>query len=128
MDNITDEPFRGAIGDLRAFQRTGLETFRRYMRGELPAPPMSRLAGMRPTEAGLGKATFTMPVTRWLEDGFGLYWGGVYALFADAPKLRLDLGRPDGPPRERRRQLDQRLVQGGGILAERRGQRGRARR
>jgi len=85
MDNITDEPFRGAIGDLRAFQRTGLETFRRYMRGELPAPPMSRLAGMRPTEAGLGKATFTMPVTRWLEDGFGLYWGGVYALFADAP-------------------------------------------
>jgi len=40
---------------------------------------------MRPTEAGLGKATFTMPVTRWLEDGFGLYWGGVYALFADAP-------------------------------------------
>jgi uncharacterized protein (TIGR00369 family) len=26
-----------------------------------------------------------MPVTRWLEDGFGLYWGGVYALLADAP-------------------------------------------
>jgi uncharacterized protein (TIGR00369 family) len=40
---------------------------------------------MRPTEVGLGKATFTMPVTPWLEDGFGLYWGGVYALFADAP-------------------------------------------
>ncbi len=83
--NITDEPFRGSIGDLRAFQRPGLETFRRFIRGELPAPPMSRLAGMRPTEAGLGRATFTMPVTRWLEDGFGLYWGGVYALFADAP-------------------------------------------
>jgi len=44
-----------------------------------------RLAGLRPTEAGLGKATFTMPLTRWLEDGFGLYWGGLYALFADAP-------------------------------------------
>jgi uncharacterized protein (TIGR00369 family) len=85
MGNITDEHFRGAIGDLRAFQRPGLETFRRYIRGELPAPPMSRLAGMRPTEAGLGKATFTMPVTPWLEDGFGLYWGGIYALFADAP-------------------------------------------
>ena len=40
---------------------------------------------MRPTEAVLGKATFTMPITRWLEDGFGLYWGGLYALFADAP-------------------------------------------
>lgn len=85
MDHIKDEHFRGAIGDLRAFQNPGLQTFRRYIRGELPAPPISRLAGMRPTEAGLGKATFTMPVTRWLEDGFGLYWGGVYALFADAP-------------------------------------------
>ncbi len=85
MDNITDERSRGSIGDLRAFQEPGLETFRRFIRGELPAPPMSRLTGMRPTEAGLGKATFTMPITRWLEDGFGLYWGGVYALFADAP-------------------------------------------
>jgi uncharacterized protein (TIGR00369 family) len=85
MDDITNERHRGSIGDLRAFQRPGLETFRRYVRGELPGPPISRLVGMRPTEAGLGKATFTMPVTRWLEDGFGLYWGGVYALFADAP-------------------------------------------
>lgn len=85
MNNITDERFRGAIGDLRAFQKPGLESFRRYLRGELPAPPISRLTGMRPTEAGLGKATFTMPVTPWLGDGFGLYWGGVYALFADAP-------------------------------------------
>jgi uncharacterized protein (TIGR00369 family) len=85
MDHITDERFRGSIGDLRAFQKPGLETFRRFIRGDLPAPPISRLTGMRPTEAGLGKATFTMPVTRWLEDGFGLYWGGVYALFADAP-------------------------------------------
>ena len=85
MRDATDEPFRGAIGDLRAFQTPGLETLRRYIRGQLPMPPVSRLAGMRPTEAGLGKATFSMPVTRWLEDGFGLYWGGVFALFADAP-------------------------------------------
>ena len=85
MTDIVSEPFRGAIGDPRAFENTGLETLRRYVRGELPGPPISRLIGMRPTEAGLGKATFTMPVTRWLEDGFGLYWGGVYALLADAP-------------------------------------------
>ncbi len=83
--DIRGERHRGAIGDLRAFQRPGLEMFRRYIKGELPAPPMSRLAGMHATEAALGKATFAMPVTRWLEDGFGLYWGGVYALFADAP-------------------------------------------
>lgn len=85
MDNVTDERFRGAIGDLRAFQRPGLETFRRYIRGDLPGPPISRLLGTHPTEASLGKAAFAMPVTPWLEDGFGLYWGGVYALFADAP-------------------------------------------
>ncbi len=85
MNNITDEPFRGSIGDLRAFQKPGLETMKRYIRGELPGFPISRLVGIRPTEAGLGKATFTMPITRWLEDGFGLYWGGVFALFADAP-------------------------------------------
>ncbi|MGE5345201.1 MAG: PaaI family thioesterase [Acidithiobacillales bacterium] len=85
MGSITDERFRGSIGDLRAFQKPGLEALKRYVRGELPAFPISRLVGMRPTEAVLGKATFTMPITRWLEDGFGLYWGGLYALFADAP-------------------------------------------
>lgn len=85
MACVADETVRGAIGDRRAFQRPGLETFRRFIRGELPGPPITRLVGLRPTEAGLGKATFTMPITRWLEDGFGLYWGGVFALFADAP-------------------------------------------
>jgi uncharacterized protein (TIGR00369 family) len=85
MNNITDEHFRGSIGDLRAFQQSGLDALKRHIRGELPAFPMSRLVGMRPTEAVLGKATFSMPITRWLEDGFGLYWGGLYALFADAP-------------------------------------------
>ena len=84
-NHIRDEHHRGAIGDLRMYQRSGLETLRCFIHDELPLPPISRLTGFRPTEAGLGKATFTMPVTRWLEDGFGLYWGGIYALFADAP-------------------------------------------
>jgi len=85
VDSITDERFRGAIGDMRVFQSAGLETFRRFIRNELPGPPISRLIGLRPTEASLGKATFTMPITSWLEDGFGLYWGGVFGLLADAP-------------------------------------------
>ncbi|HTS88986.1 MAG TPA: hotdog fold thioesterase [Gemmatimonadales bacterium] len=83
--DIIDEPPRGSIGDLRPFQHSGLERLRLYIRGEFPGPPISRLLGLKPTEAGLGKATFTLPVTRWLEEGFGLYWGGVYALLADAP-------------------------------------------
>jgi uncharacterized protein (TIGR00369 family) len=82
---IIDEPVRGAIGDLRAFQIPGLEAARKYVRGELPAPPIWRLTGLKATDAGLGKATFSMPITRWLEDAFGLVWAGVFALFADAP-------------------------------------------
>lgn len=84
-DNIIDEPVRGAIGDQRAFQLSGLDSVRRYMRGELPAPPIWRLTGMAATDAGLGKATFSMPISRWYEDAFGLVWAGVFALFADAP-------------------------------------------
>lgn len=85
MANITDEPARGAIADLRALQQPGLETFRRYIHGELPAPPIWRLTGMQPTEVTLGKATFSMPITPWLADGTGIFWGGIYALFADSP-------------------------------------------
>jgi len=56
MRSIAEERFRGAIGDLRAFQRTGLQALRSFVRGELPAPPVARLIGMRPTEAGFGPA------------------------------------------------------------------------
>lgn len=80
-----EEPHRGAIGDMRAFQLPGLESARRYVRGELPVGPIHRLTGLRPTDVGLGKATFSMPITRWFEDSFGLVWAGTFALFADAP-------------------------------------------
>lgn len=82
---VIDEPVRGAIGDLRAFQLSGVEGARKYVRGELPGPPIWHLFGVRPTEAGLGKSTFSMPITRWLEDPFGIVWSGVFALLADAP-------------------------------------------
>lgn len=85
MEAVIHEPPRGAIGDLRALQGTGLEGARRYVRGELPSPPIGRLTGLHPTDAGLGKSTFSMPITRWFEDAFGLVWAGVFALLADAP-------------------------------------------
>ena len=85
MDFIIDEPVRGAIGDMRGFQVSGLEATRRYVRGELPGPPIWRLTGLKATEAGFGKTTFSMPITRWLEDPFGIVWAGTWALFADAP-------------------------------------------
>jgi uncharacterized protein (TIGR00369 family) len=85
LESVIHEPLRGAIGDLRALQGSGLEGARRYVRGELPGPPIARLTGLHPTEAGFGKSTFSMPITRWFEDAFGLVWAGVFALLADAP-------------------------------------------
>jgi uncharacterized protein (TIGR00369 family) len=82
---IIDEPVRGAIGDPRGFQVPGLDGARRYVRGELPVGPIHRLTGLRPTDAGPGRSTFSMPITRWLEDPFGIVWAGVFALLADAP-------------------------------------------
>ena len=83
--SVFDEPVRGAIGDLRAFQIPGLEAARRYIRGEFPAPPVWRAFGLHATEVGLGTATFSMPITPWLEDGFGLIWAGIFAMAADGP-------------------------------------------
>lgn len=83
--DITDEPHRGAIGDLRVLQQSGLDAFRKFAHGHLPSPPVWRLTGIQPTEVGLGTANFSMPVTPWLEDITGVYWGGIYALFADSP-------------------------------------------
>lgn len=82
--SLIDDPVRGAIGDPRALQTTGLEAAKRYVRGDLPLAPIHRLTGLRPTDAGLGKATFSMPITRWLEDPFGIVWAGAFALLADA--------------------------------------------
>ena len=85
MACITDEPHRGAICDLRMLQQSGLEALRQLVHRELPGPPIWRLTGMYPTEVGLGRATFSMPITPWLADSIGVYWGGIYPLFADSP-------------------------------------------
>lgn len=85
VDLVIDEPVRGAIGDPRALQHSGIDGARKYVHGELPAGPISHLVGLRPTDAGMGKSTFSMPITRWLEGPFGLVWGGTFALLADAP-------------------------------------------
>jgi acyl-coenzyme A thioesterase PaaI-like protein len=70
---------------MRWFQRPGIDTIRDMMSGSLPGPPPSRLFGSGPTDVGLGKVTFSMQVTRWLEDSLGVVEAGIYALFADAP-------------------------------------------
>jgi uncharacterized protein (TIGR00369 family) len=95
--NVTDEPHRGAIGDLRVFQHSGFEALRRLIAGELPGVPPSRLIGSRPTDVGLGTVSYSMPISRWLEDSHGLIEAGIFALFADAPlATALWTGLPPG--------------------------------
>lgn len=94
---IIEEPVRGVIGDLTGFRLPGLDAMRRAARGAAPAPPIHHLIGLTPAQAGLGSMTFTMPMTGWLEDSVGVVWGGIYALFADAPiSTALYTGLPPG--------------------------------
>ncbi|NND85579.1 MAG: PaaI family thioesterase [Acidimicrobiia bacterium] len=97
MESIVHEPVRGTIGDLSALRLPGLEAMRRSVRGNAPNPPVHHLFGLTPTEVGLGTSTFTMPVTPWLEDAFGIIWGGTFALVADGPiATALYTGLPPG--------------------------------
>ncbi|MGD2059290.1 MAG: PaaI family thioesterase [Acidimicrobiia bacterium] len=70
---------------MRWFQQPGIDTIREMISGSLPGAPPSRLFGSGPTDVGLGKVTFSMPVTRWLEDSLGIVEPAIFALFADAP-------------------------------------------
>ncbi len=97
MDPIVNEPVRGTIGDLTHLSLPGLEAMRRSVRGLAPKPPIHHLFGLTPTEVGLGTSTFTLPVTKWLEDSVGIIWGGTFALVADAPiATALYTGLPPG--------------------------------
>jgi uncharacterized protein (TIGR00369 family) len=62
----------------------GLEVMRQLIAGELPAPPLSYLTGMRPVEVDEGSAVFTLPTTGWLCPPTGLVEGGMIALVADS--------------------------------------------
>lgn len=97
MESFHTEPVRGVIGNLGALSHPGMEVGRMMVHGELPWSPVQHLGGMRPTEAGLGTMTWEMPVTPWLQDRYGVIWGGVYALFADAVVgTSLQTGLPPG--------------------------------
>jgi uncharacterized protein (TIGR00369 family) len=62
---------------------SGREILDRQLRGDLPAPPITDLIGIRPTEAGDGEATFVLPATEWLTSPLRTVQGGVTAMLAD---------------------------------------------
>ena len=62
---------------------TGLEVMEALAGGDLPAPPISHLTGLRPTEVSEGTATFVLPTSQWLTSPLGTVQGGATALLAD---------------------------------------------
>ena len=80
-----DEPVRGVIGNVGVLKYRGIQATRMFIKGELPPPPIHHLIGMRPTSVGPGTVTWSMPVTPWFMTDLGVMFGGMYALFADAP-------------------------------------------
>jgi uncharacterized protein (TIGR00369 family) len=60
------------------------ELFDRWQRDELPAPPLANFFGLQIVEHGPGTMTWTMPATAWLNNAFGVIYGGAIAVLADS--------------------------------------------
>ncbi|MGH2711715.1 MAG: PaaI family thioesterase [Actinomycetota bacterium] len=77
-------PVAGSPVPQAAWDRmTGLEVMQKLIARELPAPPISHLTGLRPTEVSEGSATFALPTSPWLTSPLGTVQGGATALLAD---------------------------------------------
>src|SRR6202171_6413559 len=77
-------PVEGEALPQSVFDRlSGLEVMQGCQTGDLPAPPISRLTGIRPVEVEGGKTTWTMPATEWLCSPVqGRLYGGAIAYLA----------------------------------------------
>lgn len=78
------EPARGGHPDARLAARPGADQLQALLDGSSPAPPLSRLTGMRLVEFAPGAATFTMPLSPWLADATGAVPLGPLTMPADA--------------------------------------------
>ncbi len=86
-DGVLDPYRRAAIGETVEGIFTTLsypEMFDRWQRDELPAPPLANFFGLRPVEHASGTMTWAMPASEWLNNAFGVIYGGALALLADS--------------------------------------------
>jgi len=74
-----------ALGQEIYDRLSGLEIMLGHISGELPAPPISALTGLRATGASEGGATFACPASEWLCSPLAKVEGGVIALVAETP-------------------------------------------
>jgi uncharacterized protein (TIGR00369 family) len=77
------EPPRGGYPEPRHFAQAGIDQLRAMLARRAPAPPISRLTGMRVSEAGDGLAAFQMPATGWLLSSQGRSSIGPLTMVAD---------------------------------------------
>jgi len=79
------EPARGALWGSEISRLSGLDMLRAFVEHRLPDPPVARLAGLRPSEVGLGSASASMPASPWWQSGAGVFLAGTLAFLADMP-------------------------------------------
>jgi len=79
------EPARGEIWGRDVVQMSGLEMLRAYLERRLPDPPITKLTGLRLSEASLGVASASMPASPWWQSGAGVFLAGTVAFLADLP-------------------------------------------
>jgi uncharacterized protein (TIGR00369 family) len=60
-----------------------LDQLQRWLRGEVPSPPIGELIGFRPVEFKLGESTFELPASRRHANPMGTLHGGVVCDLAD---------------------------------------------
>jgi uncharacterized protein (TIGR00369 family) len=82
-----ERPPRGAVLTDDQLAGSGLSVLRDQVDGLLPLPPIHHLTGIRPAEATAGEATFAMPASEWLCNGFGNIYGGALALLGMRGRL-----------------------------------------
>jgi len=86
-DDALDPYRRPAVGETLEdifTQRPYPEMFDAWQRDELPAPPVCNFFGLRPVEHAPSTMTWAMPASEWLNNAFGVIYGGALAILADS--------------------------------------------
>jgi uncharacterized protein (TIGR00369 family) len=81
----TPDPYRRPVPPAEVSEapgRDGLELLRAQLHGELRAPPIDQLTGIRLAAADKGRVEFALPAHGWLGNEWGTVYGGVTGLLA----------------------------------------------
>jgi len=79
------EPARGVTWGPEVAQMSGLDMLRANLERRLPDAPITKLTGLRLSDASLGIASASMPASPWWQSGAGVFLAGTVALVSDMP-------------------------------------------